>query len=113
MAVTSPTMIVHGCKDSIIPVNHSEELYHLCAARRLFVNPANMEHNTNLTADIAYLIVPMFRFFALPDYSFQDLVVPSWAYDKRRSPLYVRPDVQVTSRRLQGSTPCAGARILL
>merc|ERR1711904_431283 len=39
----------------------------------------------------------MFRFFALPDYSFQDLKLPAWAYNKRRSPLYVRPGVQVSS----------------
>eukprot|EP00747_Dinoflagellata_sp_TGD_P023469 gnl/TRDRNA2_/TRDRNA2_129826_c0_seq1.p1 gnl/TRDRNA2_/TRDRNA2_129826_c0~~gnl/TRDRNA2_/TRDRNA2_129826_c0_seq1.p1 ORF type:complete len:394 (-),score=82.83 gnl/TRDRNA2_/TRDRNA2_129826_c0_seq1:101-1282(-) len=95
--VTSPTMIIHGRKDVLIPCRHGEALYSACPTRKLFVNPAAMEHNTNLTTDITYLIMPMFRFFALPDYSFTDLEVPAWAYDKRRSPLYVRPVQQVVS----------------
>jgi len=96
--VTSPTIIIHGRNDQIVPVHHSEKLYKACMTRKLFINPAIMEHNTNLTTDISFLIVPMFRFFALPDYSFQEFTVPSWAFDKRRSALYVRPSVQVCSR---------------
>merc|ERR1719334_114227 len=56
-----------------------------------------MEHNTNLTLDVSIMTVPMFRFFALPDYCFEELKIPQWAYDKRRSPLYVRPCVEVSS----------------
>lgn len=97
LSVQSPTMIIHGRKDNIIRWQHSEALYQTCPARKLFINPASMEHNTNLSIDISYLIVPMFRFFSLPDYCFQDLKVPSWAFDKRRSPLYVRPDIEVCS----------------
>mmetsp|Transcript_79253 Transcript_79253/g.144604 ORF Transcript_79253/g.144604 Transcript_79253/m.144604 type:complete len:535 (+) Transcript_79253:204-1808(+) len=100
--VKSPTMIIHGRKDLLIPCRHGETLYNKCPTRKLFINPQNMDHNTNLTSDISYLIVPMFRFFALPDYSFQELKVPSWAFDKRRSPLYVRPEMQVCSH---GSVP--------
>lgn len=95
--VKSPTMIIHGRKDLLVPCRHGEMLYNLCPTRKLFINPQFMDHNTNLTSDISYLIVPMFRFFALPDYSFQELKVPSWAFDKRRSPLYVRPEMQVCS----------------
>lgn len=100
--VKSPTMIIHGRKDLLIPCRHGELLYNKCPTRKLFINPQYMDHNTNLTSDISYLIVPMFRFFALPDYSFQELKVPSWAFDKRRSPLYVRPEMQVCS---YGSVP--------
>lgn len=96
--VDSPTMFIHGREDAIIPWRHSEVLYKTCSARRLFINPAELEHNTNLTSDMSYLIVPMFRFFSLPDYSFQQLEVPTWAFDKRRSPFYVRPRVEVWSR---------------
>lgn len=97
--VKSPTMIIHGRKDSLIPWKHGEALYNSCIARKLFINPVAMEHNTNLTSDISFLIVPMFRFFALPDYSFTELKVPSWAYDKRRSPCYQRPEMQVCSHQ--------------
>lgn len=97
--VTSPTMFIHGRKDQIIPFRHGETLYKSCIARKLFITPAGMEHNSNLTADASFLIVPMFRFFALPDYCFRELKVPAWAYDKRRSPLYRKPDIEVSSRR--------------
>jgi len=96
-AVESPTMIVHGRQDKIIPCWHGEELYRLCEARKLFISPKNMDHNSNLTANIAYLIMPMFRFFSLPDYSFRELKVPAWAYEKRRSPHFQRPAMEVCS----------------
>jgi len=101
--IKSPTMIVHGRKDRLIPWSHGEALYKDCQSRKLFINPQNMEHNTNLSTDISLLVVPMFRFFSLPDYSFQELKIPAWAHDKRRSPLYVRPDVQVCSHAAQVS----------
>eukprot|EP00933_Yihiella_yeosuensis_P052077 TRINITY_DN50069_c0_g1_i1.p1 TRINITY_DN50069_c0_g1~~TRINITY_DN50069_c0_g1_i1.p1 ORF type:complete len:161 (-),score=25.96 TRINITY_DN50069_c0_g1_i1:30-512(-) len=41
----------------------------------------------------------MYRLFALPDYVFSEIKVPSWAYDKRRSPLYVRPEIEVCFER--------------
>mmetsp|Transcript_41587 Transcript_41587/g.123459 ORF Transcript_41587/g.123459 Transcript_41587/m.123459 type:complete len:505 (-) Transcript_41587:84-1598(-) len=107
--VQSPTMFIHGRKDAIIPFQHSEALYKDCYARKVFVNPAGMEHNTNLTTDVSCLIVPMFRFFSLPDYSFEELQVPAWVYDKRRSPLYVRPAMEVFSRSSVGrSSPEEG-----
>eukprot|EP00445_Apocalathium_hangoei_P075922 CAMPEP_0204163894 /NCGR_PEP_ID=MMETSP0361-20130328/36785_1 /ASSEMBLY_ACC=CAM_ASM_000343 /TAXON_ID=268821 /ORGANISM="Scrippsiella Hangoei, Strain SHTV-5" /LENGTH=519 /DNA_ID=CAMNT_0051120667 /DNA_START=96 /DNA_END=1652 /DNA_ORIENTATION=- len=97
LKVRCPTMFVHGRKDIIIPHHHSEQLFKACKMRKLFVNPTKMEHNTNLTTDVSFLIVPMFRFFALPDYSFQELKVPAWAYDKKRSALYRRPAMEVCS----------------
>lgn len=33
----------------------------------------------------------MLQFFSLPDYCFEDIVVPAWAFDKRLSPLYSLP----------------------
>jgi len=105
LQVTSPTIIIHGQKDVLIPCGHGEALYNSCTARKLFVNPPEMEHNTNLTSDISFLIVPMFRFFTLPDYMFVDLKVPTWVFDKRRSPLYVRPSVEVCSHRVPSQAP--------
>jgi len=93
----SPMMIIHGQKDRLVPWVHSQELYKRCPTRKLFINPQHMEHNTNLTTDMTYLVVPMFRFFTLPDYSFDEIHVPAWAFDKRRSAVYVRPEAQVCS----------------
>mmetsp|Transcript_80466 Transcript_80466/g.236671 ORF Transcript_80466/g.236671 Transcript_80466/m.236671 type:complete len:404 (+) Transcript_80466:139-1350(+) len=103
--VASPTMIIHGREDKIIPCRHGEELYRLCQSRKLFISPKSMDHNSNLTSNITYLIMPMFRFFSLPDYSFQELKVPAWAFEKRRSPFFQRPEVEVRSHSLvpQGS----------
>jgi len=95
--VRSPTMIVHGRSDKLIPWYHGEALYNLCKARKLFINPVAMQHNSSLTAEVSWFIAPMFRFFNLPDYSFEDLEVPAWAFDKRHSKLYVRPGVEVCS----------------
>eukprot|EP00927_Polykrikos_kofoidii_P057942 TRINITY_DN52194_c0_g1_i1.p1 TRINITY_DN52194_c0_g1~~TRINITY_DN52194_c0_g1_i1.p1 ORF type:complete len:640 (+),score=54.27 TRINITY_DN52194_c0_g1_i1:56-1975(+) len=86
--VTSSTMFIHGRKDFLIPCHHSDELYDCCRVRKMFVNPEEMEHNTNLTADVGLLIEPLYRFFNLPSYSSQEVRVPSWALDKRRSHLY-------------------------
>merc|ERR1712039_243833 len=44
------------------------------------VCPEHMQHNTNLFADPCYLVVPMLRFFSLPDYSFDEVELPAWAY---------------------------------
>lgn len=76
-------MIIHGQRDSLIPPAHGQALYAMCLARKLFINPANMAHNSNITVNMSDLIIPMYRFFALPDYCFDELVeVPRWAFRK-------------------------------
>jgi len=49
----------------------------------MLVSPPEMEHNTNLHTDVTYFVLPMLQFFSLPDYCFDELRVPDWAYDKR------------------------------
>merc|ERR1719159_921293 len=105
MKFTSPTIIIHGQKDTLIPCRHGERLYALCRARKLLITPRDMEHNTNLLANLRFFVLPMFQFFALPDYAFQELRVPEWAYDKRRSPFYIRPGIQVSSEKLSIQLP--------
>ena len=110
--LNQPEMLQHfqqGQRDILIPCSHGRSLFDLCPSRKVFINPEFMEHNTNLTVDHGFLILPMFRFFALPDYSFQELHVPTWAFDKRRSPLYKKPDVQVCSRQKMGQSALDGA----
>lgn len=98
--ITSPTMIIHGQRDELIACRHGESIYELLRARKLLISPPEMEHNTNLLTNLQFFVFPMFQFFALPDYAFQDLRVPSWAFDKRRSPFYVRPCVEISSHKL-------------
>jgi len=86
--ITSPTLIIHGQRDELISCRHGESLYELLRSRKQLVSPPEMQHNTNLLTNLQFFVLPMFQFFALPDYVFQDMVVPDWAYDKRRSPFY-------------------------
>jgi len=81
----SPLLVVHGKKDITVPVSHGELLYRVCKSRKRLVCPADMEHNTNLHTDVSYFVLPMLQFFALPDYSFDELKVPEWVFDKRLS----------------------------
>lgn len=98
--ITSPTMIIHGQRDELIACRHGESIYELLRPRKLLISPPEMEHNTNLLTNLQFFVLPMFQFFALPDYAFQDLQVPPWAYDKRRSPFYIRPGVEISSHQL-------------
>jgi hypothetical protein len=86
--IRSPLLVVHGQKDIMIPCRHGVELYGACRSRKLLVCPKDMEHNTNLLANVTYFVLPMLQFFSLPDYCFEDIKVPDWAYDKRLSPYY-------------------------
>lgn len=83
--IRSPLLVVHGQKDMIIPYQHGLELYHACRTRKLLVCPQDMDHNSNLLANVTYLVLPMLQFFSLPDYCFDDVEVPNWALDKRMS----------------------------
>jgi len=104
LKITSPTMIIHGQRDELIACRHGESIYELLRPRKLLISPPDMEHNTNLLTNLQFFVLPMFQFFALPDYAFQDLMVPAWAYDKRRSAFYIRPSVEISSHQLPSTT---------
>lgn len=93
----SPLLLVHGKKDIVVPLTHGERLYELCRTRKRLVCPEQMEHNTNLHADAGFFVLPMLQFFALPDYCFDEIRVPHWAYDKRLSTHY-RGDTTVDAK---------------
>lgn len=78
--IRSPVLIIHGRNDKLIPCNHGSTLYDLSKGRKLLVSPESMEHNTNLLLDVGYLVLPMLQFFSLPDYCFEELHVPVWAF---------------------------------
>ncbi|HAG85235.1 MAG TPA: alpha/beta hydrolase [Cyanobacteria bacterium UBA12227] len=45
--ITTPTLIIHGQDDVLIPVKHAQDLYHCCAAQnKQLVVIANVGHNT-------------------------------------------------------------------
>lgn len=81
--IRSPVLIVHGRRDELIPCRHGHGLYSSCRSRKLLVCPESMEHNTNLLADLGYLVLPMLQFFPLPDYCFEDIKIPKWAFRRK------------------------------
>jgi pimeloyl-ACP methyl ester carboxylesterase len=86
--IRSPLLVVHGKRDIVVPVSHGEKLYQACKSRKRLVCPELMQHNTNLHSDANFFVMPMLQFFSLPDYCFEELRVPLWAFDKRLSIYY-------------------------
>mmetsp|Transcript_21580 Transcript_21580/g.49151 ORF Transcript_21580/g.49151 Transcript_21580/m.49151 type:complete len:235 (+) Transcript_21580:464-1168(+) len=80
----APRSLFTAKKDSLVPVTHGRQLHEMCRARKMFVAPEAMEHNTSLMSEPNYFVMPMLQFFALPDYIFEDICVPDWAYRKKR-----------------------------
>jgi len=87
--ITSPTLIVHGLKDKIIPSTHGEQLYDCFRCRKALVSPYDLDHNSDLLQHEWFLLRPMMKFFPLPDYTFQFIRLPSWAL--KRSQAVSRP----------------------
>lgn len=80
--VRSPTLIVHGQQDAVIPCRHGEELFELILSRKALVLPADLDHNTSLLKDEWYLFRPLLKFFCLPDYCFEYMAVPSRIFSR-------------------------------
>lgn len=83
--LSSPLLLVHGKKDSVVPWTHGLQLYQACITRKRLVTPEDMHHNTNLHSDASFFVLPMLQFFGLPDYSFDEMTVPEWVFNKRLS----------------------------
>ncbi len=43
--VTCPTFIVHGEKDTLVPLKHSEDLHYACGGPSALITPKDMDHN--------------------------------------------------------------------
>ncbi|CAE7796127.1 aho-3 [Symbiodinium sp. CCMP2456] len=78
--ISSPTLIIHGMQDALVPPEHGRKVYGAITSRRMLVTPNNMSHNTSLLKDVATFILPMTHFFSLPDYTFEELEVPDWVF---------------------------------
>eukprot|EP00435_Cladocopium_sp_Y103_P058460 s10_g20.t1 len=64
--IRSPTLIIHGLQDSLISPDHGRKIYASIGCKRMI--------------DAATFILPMTHFFSLPDYSFEELSLPSWVF---------------------------------
>lgn len=112
--LTSPLLLVHGKKDTVVPWTHGKRLYEACGSRKRMVAPENMHHNTNLHSDASYFVLPMLQFFGLPDYDFNEMRVPEWVFNKRLSPGYAESDgVQLgfPSSPATGLATCRAAEV--
>lgn len=78
--IESPTLIIHGQQDTLIPISHSKAIYDALPAKKMMVCPAMMGHNTSLLANVGTFVLPMTQFFSLPDYTFEDIEVPEWVF---------------------------------
>lgn len=99
--VKFPCLFVHGQSDRMIPVQHSQELFAACTAKKSLVSPEQMDHNANLLEDEGFFLEPMRTF--LKDVRAADfqLNVPSWTFDKQMCPQYATPhEVPVAASRL-------------
>lgn len=89
--IESPTLIVHGKQDDLIPIAHGLKLYDALQCSKMMVCPENMHHNASLLDGVATFIKPMTHFFSLPDFIFVDIELPQWvklrADEKMRSRL--------------------------
>lgn len=50
--IKSPTLIIHGMKDGLVPMEHGRKLYSVITSRRMLVTPTTMSHNTSLLKDV-------------------------------------------------------------
>lgn len=78
--ILSATLIIHGLQDALVPPEHGRRIYASILRKRMLVTPANMTHNSSLLKDVGSFVMPMTRFFSLPDYAFENVQVPSWAF---------------------------------
>lgn len=99
--VKFPCLFVHGQSDRMIPVQHSQELFAACSAKKFMVSPEQMSHNADLLKDASFFLEPMRTF--LKDVRAADfqLNVPFWAFDKQMCPQYsTRNELPATAGRL-------------
>jgi len=106
--IKSPTLIIHGMKDGLVPMEHGRKLYSVITSRRMLVTPTTMSHNTSLLKDVGTFILPMTHFFSLPDYAFEEIEVPDWAFPKTS---LQPPEASSVPRPVEEETPEAARKL--
>merc|ERR1719183_1791813 len=54
-------------------------------ARKMMVCPDDMIHNSSLLDSVATFVNPMTQFFSLPDFTSEEVHLPTWVFPKRAS----------------------------
>lgn len=112
--IESPTLIIHGQQDTLIPISHSKRIYEAVPAKKMMVCPAAMTHNTSLLANVGAFVLPMTQFFSLPDYTFEDIEVPQWVFpDAAMEDLQPAPKDDDSQAWVCGPTSSNGHRWLI
>mmetsp|Transcript_49298 Transcript_49298/g.117294 ORF Transcript_49298/g.117294 Transcript_49298/m.117294 type:complete len:440 (+) Transcript_49298:99-1418(+) len=78
--IRTPTLIIHGTQDRLVPKSHSITLYEKLVCRKMLVCPEDKDHNFCLLKELSTFILPMVQFFSLPDYVFEEFTIPDWAW---------------------------------
>lgn len=99
-SILSPTLIIHGQQDALIPPEHSRKIYASVPTRKMMVSPLEMSHNTPLLQNVGMFVLPMTHFFSLPDYTFEDIEVPSWVF-----PASMGPEAEAGMLEEEGKSP--------
>lgn len=101
--VRSPTFLVHGMKDNLIPYNHSKELHDNCGGPCSLIMPPNMDHNDfDFCED---LITPFYHFLRQCNVSTRE---PKSAYSSMKIPkeYMIIPKSYQTSPSIAASWSC-------
>jgi pimeloyl-ACP methyl ester carboxylesterase len=76
--IASPTLIIHGTSDSLVPISHGLWLYEQLGGQKMMVCPKNWHHNSSLLDNLCMFVTPMTQFFSLPDFTFTNIELPRW-----------------------------------
>lgn len=76
--IEAPTLLIHGTRDSLVPVSHGLWIYEQLAVQKMMVCPDKWYHNSSLLDNLNMFVTPMTQFFSLPDYTFTDIELPHW-----------------------------------
>jgi len=87
--IESPTLIIHGPQDVLVPISHGLWLYEQLPSQKMMVCPDKWHHNSSLLDNLSMFVTPMTQFFSLPDYTFTDIELPRWVmpdYNRNSDP---------------------------
>jgi len=107
--IKSPTLIIHGQQDNLIPCDHGKAIYDSVRTKKMLVCPQAMNHNSGLLQNVGDFVLPMTQFFALPDYTFEDVQIPDWVFPKTSSS---QPSAAVVGDAEREEALCGTASVL-
>lgn len=103
--IQSPTLIVHGEQDTVVPCRHGKLLFSLLAARKALVLAPDVDHNTCPLRNEWVLRRPMQTFFHLPDYGLDYMAVPTRVFSRPHRWESARQHLELMLLEAPGPTP--------